>query len=63
VLDLPGHSSQVSSPWERFATSRFGEYDADAAMAFQFPRHAGFVCGTDRPPSKAAILVQRGNKP
>ena len=38
-------------------------YDTDAVMDFQFPRHAGFICGTNGRPSKAAILVQRGNKP
>jgi hypothetical protein len=37
-------------------------YDANAVMDFQFG-HAGFLCGTNGSNSKAAILVQRGNKP
>jgi hypothetical protein len=37
-------------------------YDANAVMYFQFG-HAGVLCGTNKAPSKAAILVQRGSKP
>jgi hypothetical protein len=37
-------------------------YDANALMHFQF-RRAGSICGTNKPPSEAAILVGRGNKP
>jgi len=37
-------------------------YDANAVMHFQFS-HAGFICGTNKPPAHAAILVMRGNKP
>jgi hypothetical protein len=36
-------------------------YDADAVMDYHFG-HAGYICGTNKPPAKAAILVQRGNK-
>lgn len=36
-------------------------YDANALMHFQF-NHFGFICGTNKAPAKAAILVMRGNK-
>jgi hypothetical protein len=37
-------------------------YDTNALMDFRFGR-SGFICGTNGRPSKAAILVQRGNMP
>lgn len=38
-------------------------YDKNAVMDYFFPRHGGFLCGTNGPNSTAAILVQRGDKP
>jgi hypothetical protein len=38
-------------------------YDTNAAMNFHFPRHAGFLCGTNGSEATAALMVQRGNKP
>jgi hypothetical protein len=36
-------------------------YDANALVHFKF-HHAGFICGTNKAPSHAAILVMRGTK-
>jgi hypothetical protein len=36
-------------------------YDADAVMHFQF-HHSGWICGTNKVPVKAALLVMRGTR-
>jgi hypothetical protein len=36
-------------------------YDANALMHFQF-QHTGFICGTNKAPAKAALLVMRGTR-
>lgn len=38
-------------------------YDTDAFMQFQFGHHGGYLCGTNATEAKAAMLVQRNNKP
>ena len=44
-----------------FSSSAQTGYDANAQMIFTFG-HAGWICGTNHDPNKAAQLVMRGNK-
>lgn len=44
-----------------FSSSAQTGYDTNAQMIFTFG-HAGFICGTNHDPIKAALLVMRGNK-
>ena len=45
-----------------FASTAQTGYDSDDQMNFTFT-HAGFLCGTNHDPGKAAQLVMRGNLP
>lgn len=42
-----------------FSSSAQTGYDSNAVMQFTF-KHAGFACGTNDKPGKAAIVVMRG---
>jgi hypothetical protein len=44
-----------------FSSSSQTGYDTNAQMRFQFAR-TGYICGTNKDPSNAAILVMRSNK-
>ena len=44
-----------------FSSSAQTGYDANAQMVFTFG-HAGWICGTNHDPNKAALLVMRGGK-
>ena len=44
-----------------FSASAQTGYDANALMQFDF-KHAGFICGTNKSPPRAAIVVMRGSK-
>jgi hypothetical protein len=44
-----------------FSSSSQTGYDANAQMTFTFA-HDGYLCGTNKDPSNAAILVMRSNK-
>jgi hypothetical protein len=46
-----------------FGASAQTGYDHNARMAFSFPVHSGWLCGTNHQPPRAAQMVARANKP
>lgn len=57
ALGIKGVGGKVS-----FNSTAHTGYDTNALMDFKF-RHKGFLCGTNRSPAHAAILVARANRP
>jgi hypothetical protein len=45
-----------------FATTTHTGYDADALLIYHYPKHNGWICGTNLRPTKAAILVARAHR-
>jgi len=45
-----------------FGTTTHTGYDKDAHLIYHFPKHTGWICGTNKRPTEAAILVARAHR-